>query len=116
VQIRNVQLYVNDEIVRTDGNYPFDFRILTPLISSGVSSFKIHAIATDTGGNRTTSSELEVMLVPDNTPPRVTAVIPKNGAYVGNANVVIAVVNEPIDTDTLTSETFFITEAGADKH
>lgn len=115
VQIRNVQLYINDDIVSTDGNYPFDFQISTPLISSGVSSFQIHAVATDTGGNMTTSSALEVILVPDNTQPRVMSILPKNGAYVGSANAIVALVNEPIDTATLTPKTFSVSEAGADK-
>jgi len=115
VQVRNVQLYVNGNITRTDGNYPFDFRFLTPLISSGVSSFTIHAVATDTGGNMTTSNSLEIALVPDITPPRVKAIVPKNGAFTGNISVVNAVLNEPIDLPTLSAQTFYVTEAGADE-
>ena len=115
VQIRNVQLYVDGEIASTDGNYPFDFSSVTPLISPEVSSFSIYAVATDTGGNMTTSEELEITLVPDITPPRVKAVIPKNAAFTGKVSVVIGVMNEPINVDTLTPETFFVTDAGPDK-
>ena len=115
VQIRNVQLYVDGDVVSTDGNYPFDFRFVTPLISPDVSNFTVHAVATDTGGNMTTSDAIEITLVPDITPPRVKSIVPKNAAFTGNVNVVVALLNEPINVDTLTPDTFFLTEAGLDE-
>lgn len=114
VQVRNVQFYVNNELRSTDGNYPFAHQIRTPLIEAGVSQFSLRAVATDTGGNMTNSEPLLITLVPDNTPPRIKSVVPRNAAYTGTVNVVTAVVSELIDVSTLTANTFSMLGAGED--
>ncbi|MCC5808244.1 MAG: Ig-like domain-containing protein [Opitutales bacterium] len=114
VQVRNVQFFVDGEIRMTDGNYPFGFRLLTPLLAEKRTHFDLHAVATDTGGNSTTSETLTIELVPDMTPPRVRSVDPGNGRYIGEARIVTAVMSEPIDTATLTAESFRLVGAGED--
>lgn len=115
VQVRNVQFYINDVISGTDGNFPFGFRLQAPLISEGASSFTIHAVVTDTGGNMTTSESTSVFLVPDRTPPRIKATIPKNTAFVGKISVITAVSSETLDESTINSDTFVVTRAGTDE-
>jgi len=115
VQARNVQFYVDGRLISIDGNYPFGFRVATPLITPETDSFELYAVATDTGGNMTTSETLVIDLVPDNTPPRIKSTIPKNAAFVGSLDGVVAVASEPLDTETLTPDTFVVAEAGADE-
>ncbi|MBK1877028.1 Ig-like domain-containing protein [Pelagicoccus mobilis] len=115
VQVRNVQFYVNDEISGTDGNFPFGFRLQAPLLSSGADSFTIHAVATDTGGNMTTSETVEITLVPDRTPPRIKAITPQNAAYVGKINAITAVSSENLDPTTIDSNTFVVRRASTDE-
>ncbi len=71
VQVRNVEFFIDGVRVATDGNFPFEVRLVTPSLSATRTSFKLKAKATDTGGNFTWSSEYTVNLVPDATPPRL---------------------------------------------
>ncbi len=114
VQVRNVQFYINNEIAGTDGNYPFEFRLQTPLISEGASTFTVHAVVSDTGGNMTTSDTTTITLVPDRTPPQIKGVIPKNAAYVGTISAITAISSETIDASTLNATTFKVVRAGTD--
>ena len=114
VQVRNVQFFVDDEIRMTDGNYPFGFRLLTPLLAEGRTHFALHAVATDTGGNSTRSETVTIELVPDMTPPRVRSVDPGNGRYIGEGRIVTVVMSEPIDTATLNAASFQLIGAGED--
>jgi len=114
VQVRNVEFYIDDKLVVTDGNFPFEHRFTTPLLASGKTSFNLRAKATDTGGNSTWSDTLTVNLVADATPPRVLKFLPPNSSFTGSIRVVAATFSEPIDQVTISSATFTITGAGPD--
>lgn len=114
VQVRNVQFYINNEISGTDGNFPFNFRLQAPLLGESQNTFTIYAVATDTGGNMTTSDTSTITLVPDRTPPRIKAIIPKNAAYVGKISAITAVSSENLNTSTINSNTFKVKRASAD--
>ena len=115
VQVRNVEFYVDGVKVVTDGNFPFEHRFTTPLLSQQA-TFTLGACATDTGGNRTCTVDAVVTLTTDATPPRVTSVAPQNGASVGQGTVsaVSAGFSEPIDGRTLSGTTFSLFTAGPD--
>lgn len=115
VQVRNVQFYINDEIAGTDGNFPFGFRLQAPLISEGEPTFTVHAVVSDTGGNMTTSDITTITLVPDRTPPKIKAIIPKNAGYVGTISAITAISDETLDDNTITPDTFMVTRAGTDE-
>lgn len=114
VQVRDVEFYLDDVKVVTDGNFPFEQTLLAPLLSPGKTTFKVQARAVDTGGNATWSSALLVDLVKDATPPRVVKKLPKAGGIVGSANLVGAYFNEPLDSNTVNDLTFRLRFAGAD--
>jgi hypothetical protein len=114
VQVRNVEFYVDGQLAVTDGNFPFEHRFITPLLAPGKNSFTLRARATDTGGNATWSETLTVTLVADATPPRVIRFAPPNGALTGSLRTLSAVFSEPINSSTLTSETFSLVAAGPD--
>ncbi len=115
VQVRNVEFSVNGARVATDGNFPFEHRFVTPLISQAP-SFTVSACAFDTGGNRTCTAEITLTLVPDATPPRVKSVSPRNGARVaqGSLTAVSATFSEPVQAALLTSSNVQLYRAGGD--
>lgn len=114
VQVGRVELLVNDVRFGVDGNYPFDFWMISPLIDEGVTTFRLKAVATDTGGNTAESPETVVTLVPDANPPRVTIVSPRDGAIVGSIEHVTAAFNEGVDPATVSGQTFQVMSAGPD--
>ncbi|HTD67917.1 MAG TPA: Ig-like domain-containing protein, partial [Candidatus Limnocylindria bacterium] len=114
VQVRNVEFYVDGIKAATDGNFPFEHRFVTPLLTTNKTNFTVRARAADTGGNFTWSEEVVVTLVPDATPPFVTQVFPTAGAIIGQADLVVAYFSEPIDPVTLSATTFRLRSAGSD--
>jgi hypothetical protein len=113
VQVRNVDLYLDGVKLETDGNYPFEFRFTTPLLSVQP-SFTMRARAADTGGNATWTEEIVVNLTADSTPPRVTNVSPRDRAVLGRLGAVAAFFSEPINPASLTANAFALREAGMD--
>lgn len=113
-QVRNVEFYRDGVKVATDGNFPFEHRFVTPLLTPGRTSYTVRARAVDTGGNATWSDEFRVTLVPDSTPPRVKSTFPTAGAIVGSVNLLLAYLSEPIEPGTLSSANFNLRQAGPD--
>jgi hypothetical protein len=114
VQVRNVEFYINGTLAVVDGDFPFEYRFITPLRGPSVSSFTVRAVASDTGGNRAETPTITVQLVPDATPPRLVGQSPDRGQIVGSANTIAAFFNEPLDPATLSSAAFTLTFAGTD--
>jgi hypothetical protein len=112
VQVRHVEFYMDDVLVESDGNFPFESRFKTPRIQTGKTSFRLRAKATDAGGNFTWSGEITVNLSPDSTPPNVTQITPRSAGVV--VNEVTAFFNEEIDPASLTSSAIRLFAAGAD--
>jgi hypothetical protein len=114
VQVRNVEFFVDDRAVALDGNFPFELGLLAPAMSDFKSTFRIHAVVTDTGGNRTVTPAQTFTLVPDATPPRVRTFRPAPGSIVGQMSAAIASFSEPIRTGTLNATSVTLVEAGPD--
>lgn len=114
VQVRNVEFYVDGVKVFTDGNFPFEHRLLTPLIRNGQTSLAIRARASDTGGNASWSDAVTLQLVRDATPPRVRRTTPSNGALVGAVSSVSIYFSEPVDSTTVNAAAIQVVTAGAD--
>ena len=114
VQVRNVAFSMDSQLVAIDGNYPFEYRLITPLLSN-TSQFTIVARATDTGGNFTDSSEITVNLVPDNTPPRVSLTFPSNQAFVPAFNNLNVLFSEPVNPADLSTNNIVVTGSGVDQ-
>jgi hypothetical protein len=113
VQVRDVQFFVDGTRLATDGNFPFETRFVTPDLASGRASFQLRAVATDTGGNSTTSAVMTVVLVPDATPPRVTSRYPVSDRFhFGDLTEPAAGFNEPISATDLAIRQFVIARAG----
>lgn len=114
VQIRNVEFFVDDERVATDGSFPFEHRWVVPALNAARPNFRIRARATDTGGNATWSETITVTVTPDRTGPRVVRTFPARFDVVGSARATAAFFGEPIDPATLHAGTFELLGAGPD--
>lgn len=115
VQVRNVGFYINGQLANTDVAFPFEYRFIAPVRSSGITNFVVRAKATDTGGNTNWSATINVAITPDITPPRFSRQYPTTNAVADVTNVAVFVFfSEPINTNTLTATNFSVTWAGPD--
>ena len=64
VQVRNVEFYLDDNRIATDGNFPFEYWFPAPQIEGTKASFTLRARASDTGGNATFSDSMTISLLP----------------------------------------------------
>lgn len=101
VQVRNVEFYVDDALIVTDGNYPFECRFVTPAMTAEKTNFRVKARATDTGGNATWSTEYVLALVPDATPPTVAGFVPEDGWVEPIVSTVAVRFTEPVAESSL---------------
>lgn len=114
VQVRNVEFYLDGNRLVTDGNFPFEQRILLPIRAAGRESVRIQARASDTGGNLTWSDELLLALRPDATAPRVIRTVPLASSLSGSISNILAVFSEPLNGPTVNSSSLRLTHAGLD--
>ncbi len=112
VQVRNVAFYLDGTNVFTDGSFPFEFRFISPKLTSEKTNFVLRALASDTGGNTRWSDELTISLLPDTTPPRVRQTAPFGGGK--QVSSVLAYFNEPMDATTIDASSFTLRSAGPD--
>jgi len=112
--VRNVEFYIDDVLVGTDGNFPFEARFVSPVRTPTKSSFTLKARATDTGGNFTWTPTVTVALVPDATAPRIKRVFPGPADVVADVPEVGIFFNEPMDTAFFNLTTLRMTYAGPD--
>ncbi|MEM9643811.1 MAG: Ig-like domain-containing protein [Planctomycetota bacterium] len=112
VQIRNVELFVDGEIVENDVSFPFEF---AP-IGLGDDPVEIMVRVTDTGFNQTISDPLIVELIPDTIPPSLLSVSPSDGALeVVGPQLVQLRFDEPIDPVSFTEEDLTLTDAAGNE-
>ena len=102
IQVRNVEFFVDGQRIGTDGNYPFEIAYRVPSAAT-VSDVTFTAFASDTGGNRSDSTEPVVVdVIQDNEPPTVTIESPSNNQLFSSLDDIIvnvtAVDNVGIDS------------------
>ena len=114
VQVRNVEFWVDGVKARTDGNFPFEFPFTSPTLAQQA-SFTIRARVSDTGGNRTWTPLRTITLAADSTAPTVLRTAPRNGAVLGGNVAVAAVLSEPANSASVSSQTFQLEFAGPDR-
>ena len=111
VQVRNIDMLVNGETVRSDGSFPWDFTLIatSDIIQGDVLTLQARAV--DTGANAALSDVVE--LDASDPPPIITSIDPPDGStrYRGLQSVEIR-MSEPVDPTAITQDTFAIIEAG----
>lgn len=114
-QVRQVQFFVNEQRLATDGNFPFELHFTTPVRTADRKAFTLRAVAVDTGGNATSTSTIIVELVPDATPPIVTLRQPAPGSFnFATVTAISAAFDEPVNVITVPLARFELVRAGAD--
>ncbi len=113
VQVRNVEFYVDGQLIRTDGNFPFE-TLLPARRQSESSTLNVQARASDTGGVATFSDSILLNVTPDQTPPRLVSITPGSGTVVGTVTGIAAFFTEAIDLATLDEDSFKLTGSGED--
>lgn len=113
VQVRNVEFYVNDRLVKTDGNFPFEVRLPAGRQTADA-LVRVVGRASDTGGNATFSAPLILSLLPDETLPQVAAIRPGTGDIVGTLNGVSAFFSEAISLASVDENSMRLIQPGAD--
>jgi len=102
--IRSVDFYVDDQKVATDGNYPFEYRLITK-DSSLQSSATLQACAEDLNNNRSCSPKQTVEFAKNTSGLWVVSVVPLNKAHLATGNVpqIRARFSRPVDPSTLST-------------
>jgi Bacterial Ig-like domain len=98
-------------VLQNNVNAPFDLNGSLPLLSllNGSNQVSLEIQATDAAGHVSTTAPIAVTLVPDTTPPRVSAVSVRDGAIETQAMGDITVTfSKPLDPNTVNASTFSI--------
>jgi predicted Zn-dependent protease len=80
VQVRNVELLLDDTVVRNELSYPYDLSAILPVVHETGHTAVLQVRATDTGGNVRLSDPIQIELVPDLTPPTILNTNPADGS------------------------------------
>ena len=115
VQVREVEFYIDGEIVSTDGSYPFTYPFYVPTLAAGRNSFTIRARAIDTGGNATWSDASVVHIVPDFTPPKARPSQPTASGFGVSLREIGVLFNERMDPASFTSGSLRLFNTGRDR-
>ncbi len=113
-QVRNVEFYLDGQLMETDGNFPFEVLFNTPLSTAAKNSFTVRARAFDMGGNFAWSAPVTIGLGPDVTPPLVARTFPQPNTILGSLSAVIAFFSEPLQPGTVVPDAFRLMNAGPD--
>ena len=113
VMVRQVDFYLDGAFVRTDRVWPFELDFIAPPLTPQQSNVVLRVRAADTAGNETWA-ELEVTLLPDQTPPRVIALLPAPDSVLDGVSVLQARFNEPLDFQSVTPAGVRLFSAGPD--
>ena len=104
VQVRSVELLLNDRVVRSDVSFPFELFAPLPTIAANSDSQDVilQVRVTDTGGNATLSDEIAIELVPDLTAPQLMAQSVNQDDVVGGSTRTFSFTfDEPITTTSV---------------
>ena len=105
VQVRHVQLFINDVLTAIDTTFPFEFSPRAPFLTAGISELSLRIEAVDTGGNREAAVDELVELV--RSPLMVSSVSPRLGTiFQENAVTIRISFSRGLETSTLSSDSF----------
>ncbi len=103
VQIRDVEFYLNGDLLQKDGSYPFEIRVTAP----ATTTITLQAKATDTGGKFAWSDVQTRTATADAIPPEVLAVAPGRDERVDQTELAVqAGFSEAMDPASLTPSSF----------
>ena len=114
VQVRNVSLNVNGQNLTPDGSAPFIFYIDVLPLSSGIDSLQLEAIATDMGGNSTTSKLKLNIVTADAIAPQIIGATP-SGSSVAQLRDFSLIFDKSVTLNNSDGRAIRLVEAGIDR-
>lgn len=114
VLVRWVEFYLDGALVKRARTWPFEFRFTAPELTPAQTNFVLGIRAVDLAGNASVPVTLNVALLPDNTPPRVIAWLPKTGSVQETLTLLLARFSEPLDVLSITPARVRLLAAGPD--
>jgi hypothetical protein len=113
--VRWVEFYRDGELVKRARNWPFDYRFTAPELTPATTNLVLGVRAVDMAGNASALITLDVALLPDSTPPRVTTLFPREGVVLDTLTRLLARFNEPLDFLSITPARVRLVSAGPDQ-
>ncbi len=108
VQIRDVAFYLNGELLRTDGSFPFEIRVTAP----ATETITLQAKATDTGGKFAWTQVQTRTAAADAIQPEVLAFAPAWDERIAQDDLnVQATFSEAMDPASMNASTFQLLDA-----
>ena len=104
IQVKYVEFWVDGNLTKTDGSYPFSTNYLVPRLADE-QNFTTQIKVFDTGGNETNSSIQTWTISPDTTPPVLIDVLPREGSILLAGDTILALFNEAIDPASVNNTT-----------
>jgi alpha-tubulin suppressor-like RCC1 family protein len=116
MQVRDVEFFIDGVSVARDVSFPFEYRFVTPSVTTNRTNFTMRAKATDTGGNIAWTEEFTIRLAAELIPPHVVRVFPQTNSVSWEVGIdrVVCYFNEPLSLDSLNSSTVKLRSAGPD--
>ena len=100
IQVKNVEFWINGQLVKTDGGFPFSLQYRVPLLSES-ESFTAMVVARDTGGNEVSSELLSYKISEDVTPPLVSAIFPGESDVIRANESVLMLFSEDLNASDI---------------
>jgi alpha-tubulin suppressor-like RCC1 family protein len=104
IQVKYVEFWVDGNLTKTDGSYPFSMNYLVPRLADE-QNFTTQIKVFDTGGNETNSSIQTWTISPDTTPPVLIDILPREGSILLAGDTILALFNEAIDPASVNNTT-----------
>ena len=104
IQVKYVEFWVDGNLIKTDGSYPFSMNYLVPR-RADEQNFTTQIKVFDTGGNETNSSIQTWTISPDTTQPVLIDILPREGSILLAGDTILALFNEAIDPASVNNTT-----------
>jgi hypothetical protein len=114
VQIRNVELLINNQVVQNSVSFPFNLSVTAPRLTAQSPTVSVQVRATDSGGNTTLSDPLVIGLLADTRPPVLIGTNPSQGGKSFFIAAINLTFDEPLDPAVLNLAAVTLTNLGLD--
>ncbi len=114
--VREVEFFVDGQLVTVDGGAPFDALLTAPSFTSGKTQVEIRARATDVVGNATWSNPLVFLVTKETVPPAVVETTPSSNVKVlaSQLSQVSVRFSEPLLRSSVANGSLRLASAGPD--
>ena len=109
VQVKYVEFWVDGNLTKTDGSYPFSIDYLAPRLADE-QNFTTQIKVFDTGGNFSQSNLTTWTISQDQTPPVLIDIFPSEGSILLGGDTIMALFNEKLGPNDINKSTVLFQE------